>query len=139
MKRELLVDAGGFDERFPFAAVEDVELGMRLDRRGVTLEYHPELLVHHDHPTDFAAAVTRMERTGASAALLHDLRPQEGNLFPGARTRWRLYPAAALTARALLATRPPRRLRERAWAVLMLDAYARGYRRGTPEIVRSRG
>ncbi len=43
LKRALLETVGGFDERFPYAAVEDSELGVRLQRSGAILEYRPEL------------------------------------------------------------------------------------------------
>ena len=118
-----------FDERFPYAAVEDAELGIRLQRGGLVLDYRPELLVLHDHPTPQATGVRRMEKVGESARLLHAIHPDVEH-FPRPRRRWRLYPAAAAAARALLLARPPRPLRERAWTLLMLDAYARGYERG---------
>lgn len=118
-----------FDERFPYAAVEDAELGLRLERRGLWLDYRPELLVHHDHPTSVEAAVARMQRTGESARLLLELHPDAFADWPRPRRRWRLYPAAAAAARAVLRGRPPRAVRERAWTVLMLDAYARGFGR----------
>lgn len=130
LERQVLLDAGGFDERFPYAAVEDAELGLRLDRRGVVLDYVPELLVLHDHFTSLDAAVARMVKVGESARILHEIHPDEAaTAFVRPRGRWRLYPAAARAARALLLARPPAPLRERAWVVLMLDAYARGYLR----------
>lgn len=119
-----------FDERFAFAAVEDAELGLRLERRGVRLEYRPELLVHHDHPTTVSAAVARMERVGASARLLHEIHPEADTVFPRPRARWRAYPAVAAVARAALAAGRSDAMRRRAWGALMLDAYARGYLRG---------
>jgi GT2 family glycosyltransferase len=126
LKRESLEP---FDERFPYAAVEDAELGIRLQARGLVLDYRPELLVHHDHPTPQETGVRRMEKVGESARLLHAIHPDTSH-FPRPNGRWRLYPAAAAAARALLRARPPQPLRERAWTVLTLDAYARGYRRG---------
>jgi hypothetical protein len=128
LKRRALVDAGGFDERFPYAAVEDAELGLRLARRGVVLDYVPDLLVLHDHFTSLDAAVGRMRKVGASARLLHEIHPEEAETaFVRPRGRWRLYPAAARAARELVRPRVPAPLRERAWTVLMLDAYAAGY------------
>lgn len=129
IKREMLRRVGGFDERFTRAAAEDNEIGIRLADAGLTLDYHPELVVLHDHPTTLDASRDRMRGVGQSARLLHELHPDRvGRPHPGPRRRWRAYPLAAALARATLAIRSPRRVRERAWHVLMLDAYARGYR-----------
>jgi peptidoglycan/xylan/chitin deacetylase (PgdA/CDA1 family)/GT2 family glycosyltransferase len=46
--RSLLLDCGGFDERFRFAH-EDLELGLRLSLTGAVYKYIPELEVQHVH------------------------------------------------------------------------------------------
>lgn len=54
--RKLLIEAGGFDERFRFAH-EDLELGLRLSKTGADYIYVPDLAVSHIYrkrPTDFA-------------------------------------------------------------------------------------
>jgi GT2 family glycosyltransferase len=130
MKRELLLSVGGFDERFRYAAVEDAELGARLRAKDFMLEYHPELVVHHDHPTTLRAATARMQRVGEAARFLRTLHPDgAGTAFsPPRRVSW-VYAAAALAARVALHAGARGSLRRRAWELLMLDAYARGYRR----------
>jgi hypothetical protein len=47
IRRELLLEVGGFDERFRRAEIEDIELGMRLWERGARIELDPELQGTH--------------------------------------------------------------------------------------------
>jgi GT2 family glycosyltransferase len=134
LKVAALDAVGGFDERFPFAAVEDVELGLRLERAGLELVYDPDLLVEHDHfyaPAGFAA---REERVGASARLMHALHGDHG-MLPSPRWSWPLHRAARPLLEAL-ATRP--RGRERVWAALAMAGYASGWARSEAILARGR-
>lgn len=130
MKRSLVDRAGGFDERFPFY-FEHVDLGIRLERAGIHLDYHPELVVHHDHPQTLDGFVMRMRGVGAAARELRSRWPDEA---PAEVRRpsweWRLYPAADLLARGALRLPLPARARERAWGVRLMRAYADGYTAG---------
>jgi len=134
LKRRLFEQAGRFDTRFPWAALEDVELALRLEQIGMVLDYRPELLVLHDHPTTPAAALGRWNRIGRSAALLFQIHPDWDR--PGLDRpddwRWRLlewsYPLWSTGARLRL----PRGARERIWRFAYLSAYARGYHEGAP-------
>jgi GT2 family glycosyltransferase len=129
MKRRLLERMGGFDERLPYL-FEDLELGIRLEDSGGTLDYHPELLVYHRHRYELEGYAQRMDLVGQAGFQLRRLRPER---TPGAvqapSPKWRLYPFAAAVARPLLHTRLPARMRERAWTAVLMDAYARGYLR----------
>jgi len=70
LPRHCLEEAGGFDETFPFAAWEDVELAYRLQRKGqMRMVYTPRALALHDHPTTIASFLERQERSGSSAAV----------------------------------------------------------------------
>ena len=133
LKVAALDAVGGFDERFPFAAVEDIEIGLRLEEAGLELVYHPELLVHHDHlyvPNGFAA---RQARVGASARLMKELHGSRG-LLPEPRWSWPLHRAARPLLDAL-ATRPLRPgLRPRVWAALAMAGYAQGWRSGIADL-----
>jgi glycosyltransferase involved in cell wall biosynthesis len=67
--RDDLLAAGGFDEGFPSAAHEDIDLGLRLEAGGMRLAYDPRASVEHSHPIDLASAIHRMRGVGAAQAL----------------------------------------------------------------------
>jgi hypothetical protein len=95
----------------------------------MVLDYHPELLVYHDHPHTLAGYETRMEGVGKAARRLRERWPDETPWqVKGPERKWDLYPLAAPCARAALHVPTGRKLRGRAWGVLLMAAYARGYR-----------
>jgi len=49
-RRDLFLEAGGFDASFPAALVEDQELSYRLAERGHKLVFAPAACVYHQHP-----------------------------------------------------------------------------------------
>lgn len=49
VRRDLVVAAGGFDESFRHPACEDVELGWRLEKRGVAVHWLPDAPCLHHH------------------------------------------------------------------------------------------
>ncbi len=135
LKRALWERTGGFDERFPYAAIEDTEYGLRLAAAGAVLDYHPELVVLHDHPTPLDASLRRMVKVGQSAAIFHQIHPGvEGAGLP-ARPRgakWWLIRRLAGPAAELDRPRVPQRLRERGWELRHMAAYADGVDLGPP-------
>jgi glycosyltransferase involved in cell wall biosynthesis len=135
LKRSIFERLGGFNVRFPSAAVEDTELGVRLADGGLELDYHPELLVLHDHPTTPEQSLRRAVTVGRSAALYNQLRPDRphGKIKPPRGAAWtgvRLASPFLLPASRLPA---PQFLREKLWLALNRAGYARGYRLGPPE------
>jgi glycosyltransferase involved in cell wall biosynthesis len=135
LKRSLFERLGGFDERFPTAAVEDTELGVRLADAGLELDYHPELLVLHDHPTTPAQSLRRSVAVGRSAALYNRLRPERPH--PGVQAprgfAWSAVRAAAPLLGILARLPLPRGTREHVWLAMTRAGYARGYRMGPVE------
>jgi glycosyltransferase involved in cell wall biosynthesis len=135
VKRSILERTGGFDERFPTAAVEDTELGVRLADAGLELDYHPELIVLHDHPTTPAQSLRRSIAVGRSAALYNRLRPDRPH--PGVQApkglAWSAVRAAEPFLGALARLPLPKGLRERVWLAMTRAGYARGYRLGPAE------
>lgn len=126
-----LRQAGGFDERFTDAAVEDIELGGRLAAAGMGLRYRPDLLVRHDHHTTYAASLRRTVRVGRSARRYRDLfpdRPHPGLRAPGVVKRG----VYATVSRAVAWRRPgerlPSPLRELRWTLAHRHAYVLGLR-----------
>lgn len=138
IKRSLFEQVGGFDVRFPTAAVEDTELGVRLADTGLELDYRPELLVFHDHPTTPAQSLRRSVAVGRSAALYNRLRPDRPH--PGVQEPRGLAWSAVRLAGPLiegLARLPlPGGVRERVWLAMTRAGYARGYRLGPAEAAR---
>jgi hypothetical protein len=128
LRTQALRDAGGFDaERFPYL-MEDTELGIRLRRRGLRLEYRPELVVRHHHPQTLDGYARRMEVIGAAARRLRELYPEEAPDQIGAPgAKGPLYGPAAVVGRALLSAGARGRLRERAWGAILMAAYTRGW------------
>ncbi len=66
LKRRFLMEKGLFDEDFPHAALEDLELGRRLAAQGLTIGYDPDALAYHWHPVDVRASMRRMLLVGKS-------------------------------------------------------------------------
>ena len=132
VKRSAFQRVGGFDERFPTAAVEDTELGVRLADAGVELDYHPELLVLHDHPTTPAQSLRRSVAVGRSAALYNQLRPDRPHpgVQPPRGLTWFAVRVAAPLLSALARAPLPKGVRERVWLAMTRGGYARGYRLG---------
>lgn len=75
-----LDEVGGFDEGFPGAAGEDVDLCWRLVKQGWVIHYEPGLTVLHDHPTSWRVMVR------------HQAGYARG--FIGSRRRWPDLPGA---------------------------------------------
>jgi glycosyltransferase involved in cell wall biosynthesis len=132
VKRSIFERLGGFDQRFPTAAVEDTELGVRLADANLELDYHPELVVLHDHPTTPAQSLRRSVAVGRSAALYNRLRPERPH--PGVQAprglAWSAVRAAAPLFGALARLPLPRGVRERVWLAMTRGGYARGYLMG---------
>jgi glycosyltransferase involved in cell wall biosynthesis len=57
IQRELFLHEGGFDEQFPGAAGEDIDLSLRLRQRGAILFFEPHAVVIHCHARLSARAV----------------------------------------------------------------------------------
>jgi glycosyltransferase involved in cell wall biosynthesis len=123
-KTEFIRAAGGFDEDFPHAGHEDIDLGIRLEARGMRLAYDPEAAVEHYHPTDLRSTLARMNQSGRSLALMADRHPdREVARRPGLRHRVK---AAGLTALALAGVRI-RRVKHETWRFLCHEANREGY------------
>ncbi len=58
---------GGFDERFTGYGLEDIELAVRLQARGVVFDYEPDALSYHYHAETFDGLRRKMLQMGAGA------------------------------------------------------------------------
>lgn len=77
LKKDFLLKNGLFDEEFPYAAWEDVELGYRLGKAGLRLFYDKKALGYHYHPTTIMSIKNKMRANGGSALLLRNKLPAE--------------------------------------------------------------
>ncbi|HZQ83520.1 MAG TPA: glycosyltransferase [Acidimicrobiales bacterium] len=75
MSRAMFEAGGGFDERFPYPAYEDMELAWRLTGMGLRLEYHEDALAYHRRAITLPEFCARMTRVGESATLLSGVQP----------------------------------------------------------------
>lgn len=123
-KRSFLREHGGFDEGFPDAAFEDIELGLRLQRAGMRMAYDPDAVVEHFHPYDLPGSLRRMRTLGRAVLLLRDRAPDWPlPRPPGARHRAK---AAVLTPLFAVARLRPPLLRRLAWHFLCHQAFREG-------------
>ena len=107
MRRDLVLEVGGFDETFPYASFEDIELAWRMSQRGFHLEYRPEALAYHGRPIDLATFRRRTANDAESAALARRLQPEleideSGREHGFLRRRTRLLMSLAVPAAELL-------------------------------------
>jgi cellulose synthase/poly-beta-1,6-N-acetylglucosamine synthase-like glycosyltransferase len=66
-QREAFTALGGFDETFPLAAAEDMELGYRLLAQGYRQRYVPDITVWHDHQMNGWGHLRQQFRYGRGA------------------------------------------------------------------------
>ncbi len=82
----LLQKSGWFDESFPYASHEDLELGYRLADQGMRLIYDPEAEGFHWHLLTVQGISRRVYLMGYSASLFwRKVRRQDGVLKRAAR------------------------------------------------------
>jgi GT2 family glycosyltransferase len=131
-----LLEGAGFDEGFPDAAWEDVELGYRLSQRGVRLVYEPAALAFHDHDTDIRRFAARQERVGRGALLLWQRHPSLGPFLGIVGGHPPRPPARPVRSLMLLVAVALERTRIRApglWSRVLRAHYAHGLSRGMGE------
>lgn len=76
VRREFVLSVGGFDERLRM--YDDIELGIRLEGAGLTLDYRPEALAWHARPITRRDFVRKMTLAARGAVLLDELHPDAG-------------------------------------------------------------
>ena len=69
IKRSLLQKAGCFDEDFPYDAMDDWEMGLRLLALGMRNTYVPDAWAIHEHILDLNERCRAMRQAGESAAI----------------------------------------------------------------------
>ncbi|MHA2039639.1 MAG: glycosyltransferase family 2 protein [Promethearchaeota archaeon] len=67
---------GDYSDKFRNYGLEDLELGYRLENKGLRVMYNPEAIVYHFHPYSFDQFCTRMRNVGKSAVIFVKLHPE---------------------------------------------------------------
>lgn len=83
--RQLFIELGGFDERFPYAAGEDTDLCLRLRRRGYTNDFEPSASIRHRPQRASARAVWNHLRM--FGRVHYDLQERYPDLLPSLLAR----------------------------------------------------
>lgn len=131
MHRDLFVRAGGFDERFPYPAYEDMELAWRLHPLGFQMHYRPQAQVFHTRAIDLPTFRRRMARAAESALLLAAVQPGFPLSTNDTPELWRVpspWRRRLNAIRIRLTANPARR--DRYYRGEIAAAYQEGLRRG---------
>ena len=75
VRRDALLEVGGFDEGFQIYGHEDYELALRLQAAGVELTFSPEALAHQHYDKTFAAFARDGVARGRTAVLFAGKHP----------------------------------------------------------------
>ena len=75
-RRDVLVEADMFDERFRKPGGEDSELSVRIRSMGFVLRYAPDALVLHHHRQTISAFLKTMQNYGRGSYILFKLWPE---------------------------------------------------------------
>jgi len=65
-----------YSDKFRNYGLEDLELGYRLESKGLRVIYNPEAVVFHYHSYSFEQFCTRMKNVGISAVIFARLHPE---------------------------------------------------------------
>jgi len=69
VKRAFMLQNGLFNEQFPFASGEDIELGKRLSEAGMRLYYNKNAIAYHIHPMSLTNYIIRYFKMGRTAVI----------------------------------------------------------------------
>ncbi len=87
LKKKFLLKNGLFDEDYPFAAGEDIELGKRLTDAGMKLYYNKNAIAYHVHPLSFFEYIKRYFKLGRTAAIQNKKNGSSGTGLKGSRNK----------------------------------------------------
>jgi GT2 family glycosyltransferase len=127
LKRQAVLD-NSFDEAIVYG-FEDLELALRLERRGYTFHFDEEALGHHHHRRSFADFRRRQFKAGQSLYVAFRNHPELvgktgiTSIPAGKRLRTRLRAAALPLLRPLGA----RRMEEKYWRAVLDEELVAGY------------
>ena len=76
LPKRLMTEQGGFDETFPYAAWEDIELAYRMEKAGMVMAYEPRAFALHHHATTIGTFIQRQLKSGLAAATFAQKHPE---------------------------------------------------------------
>lgn len=76
VKKSFITKNGFFDEDFPFAAYEDLELGYRLEEKGLKILFNNKAIGFHNHFLDLKEFDRRLVTVGRAAKILFSKHPE---------------------------------------------------------------
>ena len=76
-RRAIFEENGGFDPVFPVPSAEDVEFSFRLARKGYTMVFAPQAVVHHHHDVSIWEYLRRKFRYGYWRVLVYTRYPEK--------------------------------------------------------------
>lgn len=79
--KEALINAGGFDEAFPYYGWEDIELGFRLQQKGIPIIYNPHASGYHHFDTSLVDYLKKRYRSGKSLGYFLSKHPEASKDF----------------------------------------------------------
>jgi GT2 family glycosyltransferase len=65
-----------YSSKFKNYGFEDIEIGYRLEKKGLRVIYNPKAIVYHMHKYSFEQFCNRMEKVGRSAIIFTKLHPE---------------------------------------------------------------
>jgi glycosyltransferase involved in cell wall biosynthesis len=140
IKRAILLEDGLFDEDFRYPAYEDIELGFRLQQKGLRIVLDKEAIGYHNHPVTLRRFCERQVIAGRSAAIGLRKHPQgflspkdtlrSGNALKGKAKRI-LIPALSLCVDFM--DRRNRRFSEKRYIQILDYYFASGLKKGIAE------
>lgn len=79
--KDMLIEAGLFDEDFRDAVYEDAEIGYRLWKLGLRIVYNRRALTYHHHPVTLEEYINRQIRAGKAAVICHQKHPEISDIL----------------------------------------------------------
>lgn len=77
-RRDRFLEMSGYDQSFPVACAEDVELSYRMSARGWKMKFVPDAIVYHTHPKTFSAYLRKKYKFAFWRVLAVRMNPAKG-------------------------------------------------------------
>ncbi|HEY9793840.1 MAG TPA: glycosyltransferase family A protein [Candidatus Obscuribacterales bacterium] len=137
LRKQALLDCGYFDERFPYDAWDDYEMGLRLFNQGMYSEFVAEAECLHIHAVTLDERAGTMRLSGESACILDALYPGEKGWHALVASSAAKHHQAALQARVRSLISGESRWRAQYYQEKLAACFIEGYRKKLRQIAPS--